>query len=470
MKKKVLFFVMAFVASALLVPNVHAEGGIAKIGDVEYATLQEAVNAATSGETVTLGADTTENITIAADKNITLDLGTYTLTNASSHTIVNNGKLTITGNGTVDNVTNGKGALVNKGTVTILSGTFTRSHEAGVQGSNGGNSWYVIDNNGSTATLTFKGGKVINTSGYSSLIRNFEATLIVEDGIFENNFIVLKNDDNGVLEVSGGTISTKAAGGSAVQNWGEFNLTGGTLNAVENSAAIYTLSWDDGYNAPITTVTDGTINGDILVSEDTNYSPTISPRVLINGGIVNGDIEATNEGQVEITDGVITGVVIADSSATVTTTGGTYAVEPSADDIPDGYKVFENEDGTFTVAVPVLVTFSSEDYEETVEVPFGASLTDDEIQYLLEMLAAELEGTNVSFDGFYADEDFTTEFDFTEPFEQDVTVYLKLTETAQREEDKFNPETSDINLIIILGVLLIGGTGLAFTLKNRKFN
>lgn len=55
--------------------------------------------------------DVTEDVIIPEDADITLDLGTYTLTNESSHTIVNNGTLTIIGNGTVDNVTHAKAAI-----------------------------------------------------------------------------------------------------------------------------------------------------------------------------------------------------------------------------------------------------------------------------------------------------------------------------------------------------------------------
>ena len=123
MKKKVLFFVMAFVMSALLIPNVYAEGVVAKIGSDEYSTLQQAVNAVENGGTITLVANTNEDITIAAGKKFTLDLGTYTLTNVSSHTIVNNGDLTITGKGTIDNVTHGKGDIVNNyGATLVLKG------------------------------------------------------------------------------------------------------------------------------------------------------------------------------------------------------------------------------------------------------------------------------------------------------------------------------------------------------------
>lgn len=50
--------------------------------------------------TLTAGA-----LTVKSGATVTLDLGTFTLTNkAGEHTIVNNGTLTITGTGTVDNI------------------------------------------------------------------------------------------------------------------------------------------------------------------------------------------------------------------------------------------------------------------------------------------------------------------------------------------------------------------------------
>lgn len=49
-----------------------ADGDVAEVGGVQYATLAEAVAAARSGETVTLLADATADVVI--DKNITLTL------------------------------------------------------------------------------------------------------------------------------------------------------------------------------------------------------------------------------------------------------------------------------------------------------------------------------------------------------------------------------------------------------------
>ena len=141
MNKKVLTFVLAvvMVMSLMVVPAFAADGNVASIGEDEFPTVQAAIDSVTGSEEVTIKLidNSTESITIPAEKNITLDLGTFTLTNeANKHTITNNGSLTITGKGTVDNVSHAKGAIVNNGNLVVEDGTFTRSKEAGSSPSN----------------------------------------------------------------------------------------------------------------------------------------------------------------------------------------------------------------------------------------------------------------------------------------------------------------------------------------------
>lgn len=73
---------------------------VARVGNNEYTTLAKAIAAAKDGDTVTLLADATEDVTI--NKNITLELDGKTLTNTNS------GKATIS---------------VTGGTVTVKNGT-----------------------------------------------------------------------------------------------------------------------------------------------------------------------------------------------------------------------------------------------------------------------------------------------------------------------------------------------------------
>lgn len=188
---------------------------IAQIGDVKYETLKEAIEAASKSDKVELIANTAEDITIAKGKTINLVIKKgVTLTNNSSHTITNNGTLTIAGDGTIDNVTHGKGDIVNNyGAKAILQGNvkYVRSREAGTSKGAGGNSWYNIQNYGD---MTVKGKvNITSTGSFSSLIRNGEgnideyATLNIEAGNFSGGLNTIKNSEFGKLYVKGGTFS-----------------------------------------------------------------------------------------------------------------------------------------------------------------------------------------------------------------------------------------------------------------------
>lgn len=122
------------------------------IGAKEYTTLAAAINEANTGDTVKLVNNVTEAVTIPADKTITLDLNGKKLTNADRQdtiTVALGASLTVTGSGTVDNVTHGKTAIYNNGTVILNGGSYTRSAEASTSIENAnGNSYYNIINHG----------------------------------------------------------------------------------------------------------------------------------------------------------------------------------------------------------------------------------------------------------------------------------------------------------------------------------
>lgn len=115
------------------------------IGDVEYKSLGEAVNASKNGDILRLIKDTAEDITIAKAKDIVIDVQrNVTLKNVKGHTITNNGKLVLRGFGTIDNITHRKADILNNvGANVKVEGnlTFIRSAEAGLtETSDGGNS------------------------------------------------------------------------------------------------------------------------------------------------------------------------------------------------------------------------------------------------------------------------------------------------------------------------------------------
>lgn len=288
-----------------LVPTAMAEGEeVAQIGEMKYATLQAAVNAATTeNSTVTLLKDVTEDITIPTGVTAMLDLSGKTLTNkAGKHTITveNGGKLNISdsvGIGVVDNTSHGKAAIYNKGEVTLNGGTFERSAEKGTYSpySDGGNSWYTIANYGTMEINT--GVTVENAGGYSSMIRNggdvtADCNLTIEGGNFAGGVNTVKNDSFGVLTINGGNFSNTAQ--YVIMNWNKAEITAGTFQTLDTASAVLFTS---AYGADDNTVGKLTISGgEFKHASDTqemivdHYDKSNSGAAAVTGGRFDADI------------------------------------------------------------------------------------------------------------------------------------------------------------------------------------
>ena len=287
-----------------LVPTAMAEGetAVAKVGDVEYETLQAAINAATAGQTVKLVANTAEDIKISADKDITLDLGNSKLTNKSGDTITveKGGKLSISdsvGTGVVDNTSHGKGAIVNSGEVTLNGGTFKRSAERGTYSPyvNGGNSWYTIANYGTMEINT--GVTVENAGGYSSMIRNggnatADCNLTIRGGNFAGGINTVKNDPFGVLTINGGNFTNTAQ--YVIMNWNKAEITAGTFQTLDTaSAVLFTSAYGNDANTIGVLSISG---GEFKHASDTqemivdHYDASNSGTAAVTGGRFDADI------------------------------------------------------------------------------------------------------------------------------------------------------------------------------------
>lgn len=343
-------FTMTLPSSVVWAAEGDASDNAAKIGDQEYATLQEAVDATEGDATIQMLKDVQEDVTIAEDDTITIDLNGKTITNVSGHTITNAGNLTVTGEGTVDNVTHAKGALVNTGTVILKGGTFTRSAEASKSPTdNGGNSWYVIDNQGKMTISD--NAEIINNGYYSSLIRNMGssaekmASLEINGGkIEQKHFIAVKNDDFGKITVTGGTITSDD---QAIQNWTEVSVTGGAING-----KVVTWAYTGGAASKTEIAGDVDITGNVMA---VNYDggKTI-PTVSITGGKITGEVQ---KGEYKNNS-----IVLTDPDATssdISITGGIFSTSPDkfiadgylADKTEDGYQIIKEGDATENVAL-----------------------------------------------------------------------------------------------------------------------
>lgn len=307
MKRKLLSILLTFCLAFSLLPTAALADGEGTPAPAEVpAAVGTALPAAVDG-VITLGndsyvmsEDTTAFVNVPAGVTATLDLGGKTLTNkANEHTIIveNGATLTITGNGIVDNVSHGKGAIVNSGEVTLNGGTFKRSAEKGTYSpyGNGGNSWYTIANYGTMEINT--GVTVENDGGYSSMIRNGgEATadcnLTIRGGNFVGGVNTVKNDYFGVLTINGGNFSNTAQ--YVIMNWNKAEITAGTFRTLDTaSAVLFTSAFGGNANYVGKLTISG---GEFKHASDTqemivdHYDESNKGNAVVTGGKFDADI------------------------------------------------------------------------------------------------------------------------------------------------------------------------------------
>lgn len=309
-------------------------------------TLQNKIDTAADGATITLDKDYTEDITI--DKALTIDLNGKKLTNSAGDTItVNaNGNLTITGNGTVDNVTHGKAALRIKenGKATLNGGYFNRSQEKGKGASESGeNSFYTLINNGE---LIINNGAVVTTASedsklgrFSSLVENgYQShqgstnypTLTINGGTFKGGINTIKNDDNGITNIYGGKCENYFQ--ACVQNHHKTTIYNGEFSADVSSA------WS-------------VLNCGSCASVDAIHD---AHELVIKNGNFKGDVRAS-VGTVKIEGGSFEASFTKAENATIEISGGTFSDTKSAKEYLASGKEFDSNGKVVNTSITIIV-------------------------------------------------------------------------------------------------------------------
>lgn len=331
--------------------------------------LNAAIEAAEAGETIKLDANITGDVVVPEGANITIDLNGKKITNSVGHTIMNNGTLTIEGEGTVDNITHGKAALYNKGTVTLNGGTFDRTKENGKDDKTpDGNSYYTIKNVGNM-TIN-EGVNVLTANGngelgrFSSLVANGyyngatydndkgeeKPTLTINNGTFSGGLNTIKNDDRAELTINNGTFKNFYQ--ATVQNHNIATITGGTYKAASDARStgketygVYNCGCDANIDLGRLTVTGGIFEGADYAIADVSSQTAV---VDISGGSFSGAkgaiVKGTNSNAI--------------SNAIISISGGVFDSNVQAY-AANGYKAIKTTDGKYVVTDKIALDKTS---------------------------------------------------------------------------------------------------------------
>ncbi len=376
----------------------------ASIGEAKYDTLQAAVDAAKEGDTITLTADVTENITIPENAELTIDLNGNKITNDGDHTITNNGTLIIDdysdkGTGTIDNVTHGKAAIWNNGTMTVYSGTITRSEEAGTVNGANGNSYYVILNHGKMTIGEDNGDndniKVEANGGFSSLFENGwydgnkntskeNSVLTIYGGTYTGGINTVKNDDYGELTIEDGLFTNVAQ--AAFMNWNIATVNGGTFKS-DKYAVVNSGYGADSADKGQLTITDGNFESKDAAISSADYASNFG-NVSITGGTFK------TENNAPIIDTVSEELMKTDYKLEVS--GGTFSEAVDDKYLSDDVKYVAESSKGFSYAETLDKAAEAAGENGTVEIKENSGDTDKvaslyNVEYYKENLNGEYE-------------------------------------------------------------------------------
>ncbi len=403
---------------------------VAMIGDVPYASLQAALNAAEAGETVKLVADVALSAQVTISKDLTLDLGGKTITdNLSYGLVVTKGVVTIKNGAIASTNAGGQGVYLMGSADLTLNGVHIKA-----EGESSYGGVYARDNvtltvdatstvegseNGRMAIFVAQGqpvvhvyGKVIAKSKSPAIMGNGSSTtapgstLYIYEGatISGNGGLAIYHPQRGSIYMTGGTVEGHA--GIAMKS-GTLAISGGTIKGVGS------------YVETLESKTNGVEydGGAIVIDSHVGYAGQMNVSISGKAQIVSvnsyalrefGNGSTTNIVSVDITDGTVTSgssvtqdiIVQAITTDNVSISGGTFSKEPPSAYVATNYKAEPNANKTLWTVVPSVVAVDP-DTDKPVDL---SKLTGGKVELLqvpgadVATVVAKTEGGSVSKD------------------------------------------------------------------------
>lgn len=318
------------------------EGAVAKaqIGSTRYASIVEALAAAQDGNTITLIADNLVSDVLVNTKNITLDLGTYSISGSvPAYLFQNQGTLVINADahnpGKIYNLSTaakGHGAVLNDtdGTITINGGIFgdndTDHTNTGVVNAGCG-----LRNRGNA---TVNGG-VFTTS---EPLNNY--------AIYAYAIVSGESDTPAYITINGGQIYGRH--GDLCNNNGTMVINNVTTYGTANYYSVY--AWKTG----TVTVKGGTYvkNSHTKGAKFQFYADEETANIVVKGGSFTKNTDSNFAGP---------------GSGTVELQGGTYNMQPEAAIVAAGYAAAQTNSVWTVAPVTGAAAIGSTGYETLVD-------------------------------------------------------------------------------------------------------
>ena len=294
-----------------------------KSTNVEYFTLEDALDAANSGETIELLRNititATENaIIIPENKNIILDINGKKIENGKVNFIENNGLLKLidsvrkdSSNSISGKITSTSNLLIkNNGELNIENILLNNTHTKGsiidnYNMLNLNNSYIESDNNiiknNENGQITVENSELYVLKEYKTIILNNKGNITINSGVIKNktnNGTAISNEA-GIVQINGGELSSiknkdnlivKTGNIENIENNATCEISGGTINTIYN------------YNSKKLIIENSTID-----SIKTNSSLEINETVINNRFEISDGI--TNMNNVTITSKNANGIV-----------------------------------------------------------------------------------------------------------------------------------------------------------------
>lgn len=341
--------------------------------------------------------------------------------------------------------------------VTVNGGSLHNVFGGGLHKSSVGNSLVII--NGGKFTGFIQGG------GASSYTATCGHTQYAGDKDGATTVV-----DNAIVVINGGEIAKDVfGGGEGISYTKKASVT--VNKSFTGNIRYVTLGGSNGYTDDATALLKG---GKIKVLQSVNRGFMETAEITVNGAeIENAYASAEGDNQklgvnkkavINIISGKVKNVAPGQKG-----TPNENAADISEISYVEGTVVNEptnfNED---KVTVNINLTLKSDEFADTIQIPKGTTFTDDELQKIIDEINNELKEDKMKFEGFFKDKELKNKFDFSEEINADTTIYLKLVEIkAETSNKEANPQTSDMNLALILTTLGLASVGAVLVSRKK---